>query len=78
MNLKDAYEDKRHHRSKRAINVLREKAKRIAKVKHVVVDESLNRLFWDRGASNPPRKLTVVIERVDDDTAELKLPEEKG
>ncbi|MCS7094828.1 MAG: 60S ribosomal protein L31 [Thaumarchaeota archaeon] len=78
LNLRGAYDAKRWRRSKRTVNLLRERAKRIAKVKNVVLDESLNALIWEEKVSHPPRKIRVVIERVDDETAEVKLPEAKG
>ncbi|MEN3047817.1 MAG: 50S ribosomal protein L31e [Candidatus Caldarchaeales archaeon] len=78
LNLRDAYESKRLRRAKRAINLLRERAMRISKAKRVVIDQSLNAVFWSRSVSRPPRKLRVVIEKVDEETAEVKLPESEG
>ncbi len=80
LNLRDAYEAKKWRRAKRAINLIRQKALRIAKVKRVVIDEALNRLIWSRGVEKPPRKVQVVIEKVDEETAKVSLPTsgEKG
>lgn len=78
LNLRDAYEAKKWRRAKRAINLIRQKAVRIAKVKRVVIDEALNRLIWSRGVERPPRKVQVVIERVDEETAEVRLPGSEG
>ncbi|MCS7126802.1 MAG: 60S ribosomal protein L31 [Thaumarchaeota archaeon] len=78
LNLRDAYESKRLRRAKRAITLLKEKARRIAKAKSVVIDQSLNEVFWSRSASRPPRRLKVVIEKVDDETAEVKLSGSEG
>ncbi len=74
LNLRDAYEAKKWRRAKRAINLIREKALRIAKVKRVVIDEALNHLIWSRGVERPPRKVRLVIERIDEETARVSLP----
>jgi large subunit ribosomal protein L31e len=74
LNLRDAYEAKKWRRAKRAINLIREKALRIAKVKRVVIDEALNRLIWSRGVERPPRKVRLVIERIDEETARVSVP----
>jgi large subunit ribosomal protein L31e len=73
LNLRDAYEAKKWRRAKRAINLLRQKAQRIAKVKRVVIDEALNHIIWSRGVERPPRKVQVVIEKVEDETARVSL-----
>jgi large subunit ribosomal protein L31e len=74
LNLRDAYEAKKWRRAKRAINLIRQKALRVAKVKRVVIDEALNRLIWSRGVERPPRKVRLVIERVDEETARVSMP----
>jgi Ribosomal protein L31E len=74
LNLRDAYEAKKWRRAKRAINLIRQKALRVAKVKRVVIDEALNRLIWSRGVERPPRKVRLVIERVDEETARVSVP----
>ncbi len=74
LNLRDAYEAKKWRRAKRAINLIRQKALRIAKVKRVVIDEALNRLIWSRGVERPPRKVHLVIERIDEETARVSVP----
>lgn len=78
LNLRDAYEAKKWRRTKRAINLIRQKAQRIAKVKRVVIDEALNHIIWSRGVERPPRKVQVVIEKVDDETARVSLPTSGG
>ena len=74
LNLRDAYEAKKWRRAKRAINLIRQKALRVAKVKRVVIDEALNRLIWSRGVERPPRKVRLVIERIDEETARVSVP----
>jgi large subunit ribosomal protein L31e len=78
LNLRDAYEAKKWRRTKRAINLIRQKAQRIAKVKRVVIDEALSHVIWSRGVERPPRKVQVVIEKVDDETARVSLPTSGG
>jgi large subunit ribosomal protein L31e len=78
LNLRDAYEAKKWRRAKRAISLIRQKAQRIAKVKRVVIDEALNHIIWSRGVERPPRKVQVVIEKVDDETARVSLPTSGG
>ncbi len=80
LNLREAYEAKKWRRAKRAINLIRRKALRVAKAKRVVVDETLTHLIWSRGVERPPRKVQVVIEKVDEETAKVSVPTsgEKG
>ncbi|MFZ8856908.1 MAG: 50S ribosomal protein L31e [Candidatus Caldarchaeales archaeon] len=78
LNLRDAYEAKKWRRTKRAINLIRQKAQRISKVKRVVIDEALSHVIWSRGVERPPRKVQVVIEKVDDETARVSLPTSGG
>jgi large subunit ribosomal protein L31e len=47
-------------------------------VKRVVIDEALNHIIWSRGVERPPRKVQVVIEKVDDETARVSLSTSGG
>jgi len=53
------------HRSTRALNMIREFARRHMKVEVVKIDEDLAKHIWARGARRPPRKVRVVMTRDD-------------
>ncbi|MDA7998545.1 MAG: 60S ribosomal protein L31, partial [Nitrosopumilus sp.] len=54
------------HRAVRAINMIREFARRHAGTEAVKIDEDLARRVWARGARSPPRRVRVMIGRTDD------------
>lgn len=73
LNLRDAYRAARWRRAKRAINLLREKIMRISKAERVKLSHKLVSYIWSRGAEKPPRKLPIIVERVEDGVVEVKL-----
>ena len=74
--LKEAYETVRGRRAKRAINLVREFAKRHMKSEEVKLSEGVNKLIWSRGIEKPPRKIKVVMRKDKDGVVEVLLPEE--
>ncbi len=52
-----------NRRSKRAINMIREFARRHMKSEEVIIDEELNELVWSRGIRSPPRRVRVLISK---------------
>ena len=53
------------HRSVRAINMIREFARRHMKEDNIKIDESLAQLIWSKGVRRPPRKIRVRMNRVE-------------
>ena len=53
------------HRSVRALNMIREFARRHMKTQDVKIDEDLARQVWSRGARSPPRRIRVRMHRTD-------------
>lgn len=51
----------RHRRTKRAINLIKEYAKRHMKSEKIKISEKLNEYMWMRGIQNPPRRITVKM-----------------
>ena len=74
--LRDAYEASRKRRAKRAINLIKEFAKRHMKAEEVKISEGVNHVIWNRGAEKPPRKVTVLMRKDKDGVVKVMLPEE--
>ena len=55
-----------NHRAKRAINMIREFARRHMKIKDVRIDPEVAKLVWARGMRRPPRKIRVRMERTEE------------
>ena len=53
------------HRAVRALNMIREFARRHMKTQSIKIDEDLARQVWSRGARSPPRKIRVRMNRTD-------------
>ena len=74
LNLrKDLIKTPRWKRSKRALKLLREKIRRIAKTEIVKIDRAVSEKIWARGAEKPPMKLRLRIRKIDEKTSEVKL-----
>ena len=54
------------HRSVRAINMIREFARKHMKTKEIKIDEEVAHLIWSRGVRSPPRKIRVKMVKTDD------------
>ncbi len=74
--LKDSYEASRTRRTKRAVNILREFAKRHMKGEDVRISVGVNDLIWSRGVEKPPRKIKVLMRKDKDGVIRVMLPEE--
>ena len=53
------------HRAVRALNMIREFARRHMKTHNIKIDEDLARQVWARGARSPPRKIRVRMYKTD-------------
>ena len=54
------------HRSVRAINMIREFARKHMKTQEIKIDEEVAHLIWSRGVRSPPRKIRVKMVKTDD------------
>lgn len=79
--LRAAWACQRTKRSKRAIEVLKKFVGRHMKVQdeeNIWIDESVNHLIWERGIEKPPRRVHIVVDRVEgDDRIQVLLDEAK-
>ncbi len=71
--LRRAFEAPKYRRTKVAVRVIRDFAKRHMKAKEVKLDENLNELLWSRGIGNPPRRLSLLMDRDEDGVVSIKL-----
>jgi large subunit ribosomal protein L31e len=77
--LRRAFEAPKYRRTKVAVRVIRDFAKRHMKATQVKLDVDLNELLWSRGIGNPPRRLSLLMDRDEDGLVSIKLappPEE--
>jgi large subunit ribosomal protein L31e len=71
--LRRAFEAPKYRRTKVAVRVIRDFAKRHMKATKVKLDEDLNELLWSRGIGNPPRRITLLMDRDDEGLVSIKL-----
>jgi len=71
--LRRAFEAPKYRRTKVAVRVIRDFAKRHMKATQVKLDEDLNELLWSRGIGNPPRRLSLLMDRDEDGLVSVKL-----
>ena len=69
-----AFEAPRYRRSKVAIRIIREFAIRHMKATDVSIAEEVNKQVWSRGIKNPPRRITLDMERDEDGIVSVRLP----
>ena len=78
-----------NHRAKRAINMIRDFARRHMKIDDVRIDEEVAKAVWSRGMRRPPRRIRVHMTRADEgyiqihmygrqDAAVTDMPEDVG
>lgn len=53
-------------RSKLLVNLLKERAKRVARVEKIKMSKALNELIWKSGAKNPPTRIRVKLAKEND------------
>ena len=54
-----------NQRAKRAINMIKEFARKHMKTQEIKIDEDVNQLVWSRGICRPPRKIRVLLTKTD-------------
>ena len=67
----------RPKRANKAIRLIREYVSRHLRVSNVKISNRVNEEIWKRNREKPPRRIKVKIVRIDEDTAEVLLPEEE-
>ena len=55
-----------NRRAKRAINMVKEFARRHMKTEQIKIEEELSRQIWKRGIRRPPRKIRVLMTKTDE------------
>ena len=79
--LRAAWACQRTKRAKRAIETLKKFVARHMKVQEdeeIWIDQSVNEAIWARGIQKPPRRVHVIVDRVDgDDRIQVLLDEGK-
>lgn len=77
INLSKVWLAPRIRRTKRAINMIKEFAQRHMKSDDVKIDQSLNKVMWERGIRNPPRRIRVKMVKDEDDVVTVSLYSEE-
>ncbi|MDP6099349.1 MAG: 50S ribosomal protein L31e [Candidatus Thalassarchaeaceae archaeon] len=79
--LRAAWACQRTKRAKRAIETLKKFVARHMKVQEgeeIWIDQSVNEVIWARGIQKPPRRVHVIVDRVDgDDRIQVLLDDGK-
>lgn len=55
-----------NQRAKRAVNMVKEYARRHMKTQEIKIEESVNHQIWKRGIKHPPRKIRVRMTKTDE------------
>ncbi|MEM1995128.1 MAG: 50S ribosomal protein L31e [Nitrososphaerales archaeon] len=76
INLRKVLITPRWRRTVRAVNLIKEFARKHMKTSEVKVDESINHLLWMRGIESPPRKLVVKMVKDKEGVVTVSLPTE--
>ncbi len=79
--LRAAWACQRTKRAKRAIEVLKKfisQHMRVQDDEEIWIDQAVNEVIWERGIEKPPRRIHVVVNRVEgDERIEVVLDEAK-
>jgi large subunit ribosomal protein L31e len=76
INFSKAWLTPKHKRTDRVINMIKEFAIKHMKSSQIKIDQELNRYIWEKGKTNPPRKVRVRIVKDDDDQVIVSLYED--
>lgn len=76
INFSKAWLTPKHKRTDRVVNMIKEFAVKHMKSSHVKIDQELNRYIWERGKTNPPRKVRVRLVKDEDDQVIVSLYED--
>jgi large subunit ribosomal protein L31e len=76
VNLGKAWLTPQYKRTDRVVNMIREFARKHMKSNEVKLDQELNRHVWERGRTNPPRRLRVRMAKDEGGIVVVSLYEE--
>lgn len=76
INLRKSWITPSYKRTDRSINMIREFAAKHMKTDDIKLDQDLNRQIWNRGKTNPPRKIRVKMIKDEDGSVVVSLYEE--
>jgi large subunit ribosomal protein L31e len=76
INFSKAWLTPKHKRTDRVVNMIKEFATKHMKSSQIKIDQELNRYIWERGKTNPPRKVRVRIVKDEDDQVIVSLYED--
>ena len=76
INFSKAWLTPKHKRTDRVVNMIREFAIKHMKSSQIKIDQELNRYIWEKGKTNPPRKVRVRIVKDEDDQVIVSLYED--
>ena len=76
INFSKAWLTPKHKRTDRVVNMIREFAIKHMKSSQIKINQELNRYIWERGKTNPPRKVRVRIVKDEDDQVIVSLYED--
>jgi large subunit ribosomal protein L31e len=76
INLSKAWLTPKHKRTDRVVNMIKEFAIKHMKSSQIKIDQELNRYLWQKGKTNPPRKVRVRIVKDEDDYVIVSLYED--
>ncbi len=76
INFSKAWLTPKHKRTDRVINMIKEFAIKHMKSSQIKIDQELNRYIWEKGKTNPPRKVRVRIVKDDDEQVIVSLYED--
>src|SRR5215217_603612 len=76
INFSKAWLTPKHKRTDRVVNMIKEFAIKHLKSSQIKIDQDLNRYIWEKGKTNPPRKVRVRIVKDEDDQVIVSLYED--
>ncbi|MGN6560121.1 MAG: 50S ribosomal protein L31e [Candidatus Nitrosocosmicus sp.] len=76
INFGKAWLTPKHRRTDRVVNMIKEFAIKHMKSSQIKIDQDLNRYIWQKGKTNPPRKVRVRIVKDEDDQVIVSLYED--
>jgi large subunit ribosomal protein L31e len=76
INFSKAWLTPKHKRTDRVVNMVKEFAIKHMNSSQIKIDQELNRYIWERGKTNPPRKVRVRIVKDEDDQVIVSLYED--
>jgi len=76
INLRHAYLTYGRKAAPKAVRLVKKVAKRIFKTEEVKINNSLNAILWSRGKTKTERKVSVKVQKLEDETVRV-LPAEE-